>query len=55
MRGWSGGIRIPVAHARARAADGGVPIHAGARHLYASLLIRHGESIKTVQARMGHR
>ncbi len=24
------------------------------RHLYASLLIRHGESIKTVQARMGH-
>jgi integrase len=24
------------------------------RHFYASLLIRHGESVKTVQARMGH-
>jgi integrase len=24
------------------------------RHLYASLLIRHGESVKTVQHRMGH-
>jgi len=24
------------------------------RHFYASLLIRHGESIKTVQARLGH-
>jgi integrase len=24
------------------------------RHLYASLLIRHGESVKTVQKRMGH-
>ena len=24
------------------------------RHLYASLLIRHGESVKTVQARLGH-
>jgi hypothetical protein len=24
------------------------------RHYYASLLIRHGESIKTVQARLGH-
>lgn len=24
------------------------------RHYYASLLIRHGESVKTVQARMGH-
>src|SRR4051812_11310689 len=25
------------------------------RHYYASLLIRHGESIKTVQARLGHK
>jgi integrase len=25
------------------------------RHLYASLLIRHGESVKTVQARLGHK
>jgi len=24
------------------------------RHLYASLLIRHGESVKTVQSRLGH-
>ncbi|MGZ8802423.1 MAG: tyrosine-type recombinase/integrase, partial [Mycobacterium sp.] len=24
------------------------------RHDYASLLIRHGESVKTVQARLGH-
>jgi integrase len=26
----------------------------GLRHYYASLLIRHGESVKTVQARLGH-
>ena len=25
-----------------------------ARHFYASLLIRHGESVKVVQARLGH-
>jgi integrase len=24
------------------------------RHFYASLLIRHGESVKTVQSRLGH-
>jgi integrase len=24
------------------------------RHYYASLLIRHGEPVKTVQARLGH-
>ena len=24
------------------------------RHYYASLLIRHGESVKTVQERLGH-
>jgi integrase len=24
------------------------------RHFYASLLIRHGESVKTVQLRLGH-
>ena len=33
--------------------DGGVTFHA-LRHFYASLLIRHGESVKTVQARLGH-
>ena len=26
----------------------------GLRHYYASLLIRHGESVKTAQARLGH-
>ena len=26
----------------------------GLRHFYASLLIRHGESVKTVQARLGY-
>lgn len=26
----------------------------GLRHYYASLLIRHGESVKTVQERIGH-
>jgi len=29
------------------------PLHS-LRHYYASLLIRHGESVKTVQARLGH-
>ncbi len=35
----------------------GVPVGTGLhllRHYYASLLIRHGESVKTVQARLGH-
>lgn len=32
----------------------GVTFHA-LRHHYASLLIRHGESVKTVQARLGHK
>ncbi len=31
----------------------GVTMH-GLRHFYASLLIRHGESVKTVQGRLGH-
>jgi integrase len=33
--------------------DDTVTFHA-LRHFYASLLIRHGESVKTVQARLGH-
>ena len=33
--------------------DDSVTFHA-LRHFYASLLIRHGESVKTVQARLGH-
>jgi integrase len=36
-----------------RAGLGGVTPHS-LRHFYASLLIRHGESVKTVQARLGH-
>jgi integrase len=36
-----------------RAGLSGVTMH-GLRHFYASLLIRHGESVKTVQARLGH-
>ena len=32
----------------------GVVFHA-LRHYYASLLIRHGESVKTVQDRLGHK
>ena len=38
--------------ARARLAPG-TGFHA-LRHFYASLLTRHGESVKTVQARLGH-
>lgn len=34
-------------------APAGTGLHA-MRHYYASLLIRHGESVKTVQARLGH-
>ncbi|MGY5882327.1 tyrosine-type recombinase/integrase [Modestobacter lacusdianchii] len=36
-----------------RAGLSGVTMHS-LRHFYASLLIRHGESVKTVQARLGH-
>jgi integrase len=39
------------------ALDVGLPVGTGLhlfRHYYASLLIRHGESVKTVQARLGH-
>lgn len=36
-----------------RAGLSGDTMHA-LRHFYASLLIRHGESVKTVQARLGH-
>jgi integrase len=38
---------------RAAGAPHGTGFH-GLRHFYASLLIRHGESVKTVQARLGH-
>jgi integrase len=39
---------------RAANAPEGTGYHA-LRHYYASLLIRHGESVKTVQARLGHK
>jgi integrase len=42
---------------RAAIAAGGAPAGTGfhyLRHFYASLLIRHGESVKVVQARLGH-
>ncbi|WP_237394365.1 tyrosine-type recombinase/integrase [Mycobacterium paraintracellulare] len=42
--------RPAVAEAKLPAGTG---FHA-LRHYYASLLIRHGESVKTVQARLGH-
>ncbi len=40
--------------ARKAALPEGTGMHA-LRHYYASLLIRHGESVKTVQARLGHK
>ena len=42
---------------RPAVAKAGLPAGTGfhaLRHYYASLLIRHGESVKTVQARLGH-
>jgi integrase len=38
---------------RAAGAPDGTGFHA-LRHFYASLLIRHGQSVKVVQARLGH-
>jgi integrase len=40
--------------AKAAGAPAGTGFHA-LRHYYASLLIRHGESVTTVQARLGHK
>jgi len=39
--------------ARSAGIPSGVGFHA-LRHFYASLLIRHGESVKVVQNRLGH-
>lgn len=47
---WS---RIWRPAAKAAGLAPGTALHA-LRHLYASLLIRHGESVKTVQKRLGH-
>ncbi|WP_425956796.1 tyrosine-type recombinase/integrase [Xylanimonas sp. McL0601] len=48
-----------LARAKARTAIGNDPMPARVvfhdlRHFYSSLLIRHAESVKTVQARLGH-
>lgn len=44
----------PVAKAIGLSAETGTGAHA-LRHYYASLLIRYGESVKTVQSRLGHK
>ncbi|MGZ6583166.1 MAG: tyrosine-type recombinase/integrase [Solirubrobacteraceae bacterium] len=43
----------PLAREAGLTAHTGIGMHA-LRHYYASLLIRYGESVKTVQARLGH-
>jgi integrase len=48
---WSGSVWRPAV--AAAGLDFSVTFQA-LRHYYASLLIRHGESVKTVQARLGH-
>src|SRR4051794_11127257 len=48
---WSGWVWRPAV--AAAGLDYSVTSHA-LRHYYASLLIRHGESVKSVQARLGH-
>src|SRR3954463_4712374 len=48
---FSARVRRPAANAAGLPQT--VTFHA-LRHFYASLLIRHGESVKTVQARLGH-
>ncbi|MGV2983802.1 tyrosine-type recombinase/integrase [Microbacterium sp. AGC85] len=49
-----GHIWRPVAGPVGLNDDTGTGMHA-LRHYYASLLIRYGESVKTVQARLGHK
>ena len=44
----------PAAKVAGLTADTGTAMHA-LRHYYASLLIRYGESVKTVQSRLGHK
>ena len=59
LTGWCSPIaRSMFGHKwRAAVQTAGLPAGTGfhaLRHYYASLLIRHGESVKTVQARLGH-
>lgn len=49
-----GHIWRPIAKTAGLTAETGTGMHA-LRHYYASLLIRYGESVKTVQARLGHK
>ena len=49
---WSRVVWVPAV-AAVEAAPVGTGTH-DLRHFYASLLIRHGESVKVVQARLGH-
>lgn len=49
-----GRIWRPAAAVAGLTAETGTGVHS-LRHYYASLLIRYGESVKTVQARLGHK
>lgn len=49
-----GHIWRPIAQEVGLTTETGTGVHA-LRHYYASLLIRYGESVKTVQARLGHK
>lgn len=49
-----GHVWRPIAKDAGLTAETGTGMHA-LRHYYASLLIRYGESVKTVQARLGHK
>lgn len=49
-----GHIWRPIAKTAGLTTETGTGMHA-LRHYYASLLIRYGESVKTVQARLGHK
>jgi integrase len=53
VRSTFGHVFRPAAKAAGFTAETGTGMHA-LRHYYASLLIRYGESVKTVQVRLGH-
>jgi integrase len=53
VRSTFGHVFRPAAQAAGLTAETGTGMHA-LRHYYASLLIRYGESVKTVQVRLGH-
>jgi integrase len=45
--------KVVLAFRKAAGAPAGTRLHS-LRHYYASLAIRHGESVKVVQSRLGH-